>query len=108
MNETLREMAGAPVGTITLGGRTYRLRELNWNDYCEIEAAFGKDPDEWRGMRAARFILWLGLRKEDPSLTLERVGELVSVSEFEAAAEAIDRLMGHDPNEEATDDPKNG
>ena len=105
MNGMIREMGNRPVATVTLGGREFRLTELNWNDYCEIEETFGKDTREWRGVAASRFILWLGLRKQEPSLTLERVGELVQPDEFETAADAIDALMGRSGDDVP---PKNG
>jgi hypothetical protein len=94
MNDLMREMANAPRGRITLGGREFPLVELNWNDYCEMEDAFGRDPNEWRGMKASRYLLWLGLRKSDPSLTLEQVGELVTAADFERVAAAVDLLIG--------------
>lgn len=96
MNDLMREMANAPKGTVTLGGREFPLVELNWNDYCAIEDAFGRDPSEWRGMRASRFILWLALRKSDPTLTVEAVGELVAGTYFDRAADALDAVMGVD------------
>jgi hypothetical protein len=102
MNDLMREMANAPRGRLTLGDRDFPLVELNWNDYCAMEDAFGRDPNEWRGMKASRYLLWLGLRKSDPSLTLEQVGELVTASSFERVAAAIDALMGSE------DDSKNG
>lgn len=96
MNNLIREMANAPRGKLRLGDREFPLFELNWNDYIAMEDEFGRDPDEWRGMRAARYLLWLGLRKSDPSLTLEQVGELVTATSFEQVADAIDTILGGD------------
>jgi hypothetical protein len=105
MNDLMREMANAPRGTITLGGRTFPLVELNWNDYCAIEDEFGRDASEWRGMRASRFILWLGLRKHDPALTLEQVGALVTSEDFDDVSDAIRTIMGQEGAESPGGNP---
>ncbi|GIX06982.1 MAG: hypothetical protein KatS3mg115_1385 [Candidatus Poribacteria bacterium] len=104
MNRMFQEMANATVQTLQLGERIFRLRELNWNDLCELEEQLGSDPERWQGARALRTILWLALRKEDPSLTPEAVGELLTLADAEQVLQAAERVLGGATIEET---PKN-
>lgn len=78
-----------------------RLRHLKFdlNSLCVLEEKFGnieKALQELeRGvMRAVRVILWAGLCHEDPDLTEQAVGEMVTVDNLDVVGAALLRALG--------------
>ena len=82
---TVGEALGSAPKRITLGDREYELRPLNFNDLVIAERDWNTVAELFeraqRGsLRAVRYLLWLMLRKSDPDLTEEGVGELIPMS----------------------------
>jgi len=86
---TLTEAMGKGTKKINIKGREFVLHPLTLNDFCELEAEFGEDWQNKAGMRFTRFMLWLRLRKSDPDLTLEQVGELIDETNFDMLDEIL-------------------
>lgn len=78
-----------------------KLRHLKFdlNSFCLLEEKFGNIEKALieleRGvMRAVRVILWVGLQHEDPDLTEQAVGEMVTVDNLDAVGAALLRALG--------------
>lgn len=100
--------------TVELGGRTRRL-VYDWNAIAALEEA-GRpmlDGTGWRisDARSLRLLLWAGLLRDDPSLTVEDVGRMIPMRGAQRAAivaayeEALRRsIAADDDGEEVADD----
>lgn len=79
---------------VELKGRMYVLTHLNLNDLVEIEEQFeGMDIEKaLMTMRGTRYVLWLVLRKANPDLKLEDVGNLIDMQNMEKVREILMKL----------------
>jgi len=102
----LLDAAGRGSKKITLGGREWVLHPLNLNDYCELEEQFGADWQNQAGFRITRYMLYLRLRKCDPSLTPEKVGEMIDETNFDVIQEILG-AMAKEEMEETEEAAKN-
>jgi hypothetical protein len=72
---------------IELGGNAYNL-VMTYNAWCDVERVAGMNPfsmDENEAFDLSspsnvRVMLWAGLRHENPSLTLEQVGDMLDAT----------------------------
>lgn len=78
-----------------------RERELKFtlSAFADMEERYGsidKAMEAVRkdGMRGMRFLLYLGLRHEDRSLTEESAGDLIDIRDMEMISEAIQKCFG--------------
>lgn len=80
-------------GTIELGGKTRRLA-YDLNALCALEDHGGIDQTgSPKGLRA---MLWAGLLHEEPDLSLDDVGRLVTLDRIEEIATAVGEAMSRD------------
>lgn len=66
---------------IILDGKEYKLKPLNLNMMEQVEDKFNQPWDELiKGLRIKilKFILWLCLKDNQPELTEEKIGELIT------------------------------
>lgn len=85
-----------------------RERNLRFdlNAFANLEEAFGSIDTALKNMeqgsvKAVRAILWAALVHEDPTLTQQYIGSLLSVSELEAvAAKLTEAITGVMPTQE--------
>lgn len=90
-----------------------KLRYLvfDLNAYCTVEDLTGKNfmkSDVWLNLtfKDIRALTFAGLRREDPTITIEQVGTLVNGSDLDTVAEAIkDAILGSMPEEKKSDAP---
>jgi len=84
-------------GKIELGGR---YLTLNVNAFCDLEEAFGvpdfkgvmaifAEQQEKASFRVIRTIITVAMRQDDPDLTEQEVGTIISEVGFEKASEAL-------------------
>lgn len=71
---------------------------LDLNAFALVEETLDMDfmdalEKSARSARTLRAVLWAGLRKDDPTLTLEQVGEMISISNMEIISDAINKAM---------------
>lgn len=85
----------------TLAGKQYTIH-FDMNTFCELEEIYGdinlafEDLAKQR-LKAIRALLYAALKAQDETLTLTKVGEILSLSDMEGLAtsiyEALDRAM---------------
>jgi hypothetical protein len=97
---TLTDAAGKTSRKIELGGRTWNVKDFSLNDLCSAEEKLGEDSTQWAGLKAVRYLVWLKLVKEEPEITEEEVGEMITVNDMDA----VNDIIGLAPNEEEQDD----
>jgi len=71
---------------------------FDMNAFIVIEEKFGTLQNAMEEfskgtMKALRSILWIGLLHEDPTLTEENVGRIVTFKDIPAISEAIDKAL---------------
>lgn len=67
-----------------------RNLRLDFNTMCTAEGVLGRTVVRSDiGLSEIRAIVWAGLRHEDRTLTLERVGELLGEADINAVAETV-------------------
>lgn len=86
---TLADALGRTYKTKVLSGREWNIYDFTLNDLMEAEETLGVDSEQWVGMRAIRFLTWLKLRKCEPDLTEEQVGDMVTISELDNLTDVI-------------------
>ena len=99
------------VKTITLNDGVERELRFTLNAMAEMEDMYGsvdaafKKLDEG-SIKAARFILWAGLlHYEDPSLTEQRVGNLIDLHSMQKIMQSMSEAMAEDmPQPDANGD----
>ena len=81
--------------TIKLGDKEYRLSPLNLNVLADIEEGFdcsidkvGRMLDKKRAS-ALRRLVYILLKQEYPEMTLEKIGELIDLSNMAEVSEAL-------------------
>jgi len=84
-----------------------RTLRYGFNELCKLEDVLGRKITElnsvqW-GAKEIRALLWIGLSREDSSLTPERVGELIDMAGditklVEKIAEALQLSLGGQKN----------
>jgi hypothetical protein len=81
-------------------GNQQRTVVMNFNAWCEVERAtginpFGGEQFDLSSPNNVRIMLWAGLRHEDPTLTLEQVGDMLDAHEggFTAALVAVSQAL---------------
>lgn len=84
---------------------------LDFNALALIEEKTGKntlDGATWSNMTAStmRVFLWACLLHEDPSLTLEQVGKMLTPASIPAVTEAIQKVMAVSMPEGGGEGPK--
>lgn len=80
--------------TVSLGGKDRVLR-YDVNAYAELETVLGKGLSEigkqlrkgLTGAREIRALIWAGLIHDEPSLTLQDVGRMLTMENFERVAQ---------------------
>ena len=85
--------------TIKLGDEEYRLSPLNLNVLADIEEGFdcsidkvGKMLDKKRAS-ALRRLVHILLKQEYPDMTLEKIGELINLSNMAEVSEALAKVL---------------
>ena len=85
--------------TIKLGDKEYRLSALNLNVLADIEEGFdcsidkvGKMLDKKRAS-ALRRLVYILLKQEYPDMTLEKIGELIDLSNMAEVSEALAKTL---------------
>ena len=85
--------------TIKLGGKDYRLSPLNLNVLADIEEGFdcsidkvGKMLDKERAS-ALRRLVYILLKQEYPDMTLEKIGEMIDLSNMAEVSEALAKTL---------------
>lgn len=69
--------------------------------YGSVEAAF--TALEGNSIKALRFILWVGLVSNDPTITEQQVGDLIDLQYMKELMDSLGDAFGSDlPKEEAT------
>ena len=74
-----------------------RYLKFNLNSIRILEKEYGIKFDKLEeefSMESVQKILYVGLLKDDPSLTFEEVGELVDMSNIKAVVEALAESLG--------------
>ena len=69
-----------------------RKIKFTLNSLCELEDQAGialSDLSEVKSVKAIRAILWAGLIDEDPSLTIEQVGKLITLDKIQEVSDSI-------------------
>lgn len=72
-----------------------RTLVIDFNALCEAEGVLGHTiarPEV--GLSELRAIMWAGLRHEDRSLTLSRVGDLIGAADFTNLMETVGNCLG--------------
>lgn len=83
-------MAGNNLGEIRPTNKA-----LNLNDLADLEEKFGTlDSINFSKVSTLRYVLWLVLKKEDASVTLEQVGERFDLSNLNKEIEPILEASG--------------
>lgn len=90
---------------VTLADGVEREMRYSLNAFAELEEMFGSVDDALKEMekgkiKATRAILWAGLLDNDPSLTLDKAGSLVDMSNLAYLMEVITMAMTEDLPEE--------
>ncbi len=75
-----------------------RMLKFTTNALCELEDLFGLPVDKWgevpNGLNTLRLMLYAGLKHEDPSITIEKAGDLIDLAEsVQAVADKIAEAM---------------
>ncbi len=85
--------------TIKLGDKDYRLSPLNLNVLADIEEGFdcsidrvGKMLDKKRAS-ALRRLVHILLKQEYPDMTIEKIGELINLSNMAEVSEALAKTL---------------
>lgn len=91
--------------TVTIGNKTFIVKPLTLNDLVELESVHGKGWSGENSVTVTRHTLWLHLRKQQPELTVEDVGELFAqgnLDEIEAvlSLQKDDREKNADSSQE--------
>lgn len=78
-------------------------RELKFtlSSFADMEERYGSIDKAMEavkndGMRGMRFLLYVGLRHEDRTLTEESVGDLIDVRDMSIISEAISKCFGNE------------
>ncbi len=62
-----------------------RTLKFTTNALCELESIFGLPVYEWDkvpdGLSTLRVMLYAGLKHEDPTMTIEKAGDLIDLAE---------------------------
>lgn len=70
-----------------------RTLRFDLNAMCLLEERGGLEPGKMATPSGLRFLLYAGLRHEDPDLTEEKVGALVDMDRLEEISEAVSRAL---------------
>lgn len=79
----------APPKQVVIYGRAYTVPtqdDLSWGEIEAIELAFGCDFDKVSGMRLGMAMLWVAMRREVPSVSLDDVRGLTVASTITGAS----------------------
>lgn len=95
-NESKNAQAAMPEIEIELDKK--RKLIFDFNAVCKLEEATGRNAlsgETWNSLSAqdVRALLWGALLKDDPGLTIERVGQFINFQNLPKITEAIEKAF---------------
>jgi len=98
-------------GSFEVNGRRYGIvQDLTLGDMADAERYFGadfSDVNAGSSMRMAAALIWLSIRREDPTVTVEDIRELPSdiFSSFIAKGDAVPPAVGPGDSSDSSGSP---
>ena len=86
---------------ITLADGVERTLKYDLNAMAEMEDRYGTLDDAFKALdnnsiKAVRFVLWVGLVHEDPSLTEQKVGSLIDINYMQELMSSLGDALSED------------